>query len=218
MIKKWIASLGVILGVGILAVSCAQSIVRKESPQIVRGEVHVNLVKLSEIDPDIVVDFRYATDDNFLKKGVYPRNEAFIINSAGQRLKRVNDRLEEQGFGLKVWEAYRPPWVQKEMWKILPDDRYVADPSLGSRHNRGCAVDVTLVDAQGNELEMPTLFDDFSEKAHPEYSDVSPIAIRNRQILRAAMMAEVFEPFPTEWWHFDDPNWRDYPILDVNPY
>ncbi len=104
------------------------------------------------------------------------------------------------------------------MWKILPDERYVADPGKGSRHNRGCAVDVTLVDMQGVEQEMPTPFDDFSEKAHRDYADLSPLALHNRQILEKAMTEEDFIPFPTEWWHFDDPQWESHPVLDVNPY
>ncbi|MDX9753847.1 MAG: D-alanyl-D-alanine dipeptidase [bacterium] len=185
---------------------------------VVTGEVPKNLVALHEIDPGLVIDLRYATPDNFLKKAVYPQNTAYIIDTVGQRLKEVNLALQAQGLRLKVWDAYRPLWVQKEMWQILSDPRFVADPRKGSIHNRGCAVDVTLVDSQGQELEMPTPFDDFSEKTHHDYADLSEAALRNRAILRTAMEQAGFQILPTEWWHYEDPAWQDYPVLDVDPY
>lgn len=211
------AKLAVILAV-VFCLSCAGAISLKGSDNVIQNDELYGLVKITDVDPDIAIDLRYATDDNFLHRKVYPENVAFILESVGRRLKRVNDRIKAQGLRLKIWDAYRPLWVQKEMWAILPDENFVADPAKGSRHNRGCAVDVTLIDAQGNELEMPTPFDDFTEKAHPDYMDLSVAAIQNRKILRDAMTGEGFLQFPTEWWHYDDPDWENHPVLDVNPY
>jgi len=101
------------------------------------------------------------------------------------------------------------------MWELVPDSRYVADPRKGSRHNRGAAVDVTLVDSSGNELLMPTAFDDFTERASRSSPDAPPEALRHRALLEQAMSSEGFLPLPSEWWHFDDPEWQKYPLLDV---
>lgn len=178
----------------------------------------VELVNLREIDDTLVIDAVYATADNFVNQPLYPANELFIVPEVGERLKRVNEALKEKGLRLKVWDAYRPLQVQKKMWELVPDERYVANPADGSRHNRGCAVDVTLVDAQGNELAMPTGFDDFSEKAHLDYMDLPEAVIANRQLLIEAMRQEGFEPLETEWWHYDAEGWQRYPVLDRNPY
>jgi len=123
--------------------------------------------------------------------------------------------LAGQKLGLKLWDCYRPLSVQRKFWALVPDARYVANPAKGSRHNRGAAVDLTLVDATGRELDMGTAFDDFSERAHRDARDVSEAARGHRATLEAAMAAEGFLGMPTEWWHFDYGDWRKYPIADV---
>lgn len=173
------------------------------------------LVDLAATDSRIVIDLRYATADNFTGQKLYPVARCLLRATAAERLKRVQDRLARQDLGLKVYDAYRPLSVQKKMWAIMPNEGYVANPAKGSRHNRGCAVDVTLVDAHGRELEMPTPFDTFSEAAHRNYRGGSEAARRNRQTLEDSMRAEGFIGLPTEWWHFDAPDWQQYPVLDV---
>jgi D-alanyl-D-alanine dipeptidase len=126
----------------------------------------------------------------------------------------VQASLAKQGYGLKIWDGYRPLSVQKAMWAVMPNADYVANPAQGSRHNRGAAVDVTLVDAKGKEVEMPTKFDDFTPKAAPE-AEATPAATKHRAVLRKAMEAEGFTVLKTEWWHYDAPGWKDYPITDV---
>ena len=108
--------------------------------------------------------------------------------------------------------------MQRRLWAAHPDPTFVADPTQGSRHNRAAAVDVTLVDRHGRELAMPTAFDEFTDKAHREYADLPADVIAHRDQLERAMVAEGFEPLPSEWWHFDAPGWQDLPLLDVNPY
>ncbi|MBN2355061.1 D-alanyl-D-alanine dipeptidase [candidate division KSB1 bacterium] len=174
------------------------------------------LIDLQKLDDSIAIDLRYATADNFLGRAVYSDTRCFLRRCTAERLVRVQKRLQPMGYGIKVWDGYRPLFVQKQMWEILPDAKYVANPATGSRHNRGAAVDVTLVDAQGNELEMPTPFDDFSEKAAAHYEDVSEAALKHRQILQSAMTAEGFQIYHAEWWHFNDPEWEKCEILDVD--
>ena len=127
---------------------------------------------------------------------------------------RVNKALREQGFGLKVYDCYRPLAVQKKFWEIMPDERYVANPEKGSRHNRGSAVDVGLTDLQGRDMAMPSGYDDFSERAHRNYPKTPESERKNSLILEEAMKKEGFIPYPTEWWHFDDAGWEKFPYAD----
>lgn len=174
-----------------------------------------NLIEVKRLCPRIAFDIVYATDANFTGKAVYPSPHCFLLKTTAERLARVQHRLEKIGLGLKVYDGYRPHSVSKKFWEFLPDPRYVANPIEGSRHNRGAAVDLTLIDGEGRELPMPTGFDDFSEKAHRNSMGLSTEAICNRQILEDAMEAEGFVPFAYEWWHFDDPEWKNFPILDL---
>jgi D-alanyl-D-alanine dipeptidase len=176
------------------------------------------LVDLQVVDPTLVIEARYATTNNITGVRLYPDSRLFLEQSAAACLSRVQKALRERGLGLKVFDAYRPLSVQRRLWQVKPDPNYVADPAKGSRHNRGCAVDVTLVDRDGQELAMPTAFDEFSEKARRDYQDLPPDVLRNRQILEEAMTTEGFEPLPTEWWHFDAPGWQHYEVIDANPY
>ncbi len=180
------------------------------------AQEEADLVDIQALDPTIIVELKYATDDNFAGQRVYPADsKAYLRLEVAEKLVRVQEKLQEIGLGLKVFDAYRPHAVQYKFWELVPDPRYVADPALGSNHNRGAAVDVTLVDSEGNELLMPTGFDDFTEKAHRDYYDLPEEAIKNRELLEEYMTAEGFVPLPTEWWHFDDEYVCDYPVLDI---
>lgn len=180
------------------------------------------LVELVQIEPGIVLDMRYATANNFTGKAVYPSGRCYLLADIAKRVAAVHKALKAKGLGLKVYDCYRPFSVQQRFWAIMPDERYVLEPRRengvivkSSRHNRGAAVDVTLVDAHGQELAMPTEFDDFTEKAHRGSKAASAEASRNSAILEQAMAAQGFEPLPTEWWHYDGPGWQAAPPLDL---
>lgn len=176
------------------------------------------LVDISTVNPSIVLDMRYATANNFLNRKMYSVARCALRASVAEKLSRVQEELQQMGLGLKVYDCYRPLSVTQQMWDVLPDPRYVANPARGSRHNRGAAVDLTLIDQYGTELEMPTDFDDFTERAARDYrgSDVSDRARRNSQILEDVMTKHGFVPLVTEWWHFDAENWQQFSLLDVS--
>jgi len=174
-----------------------------------------DLVDIKEINLRIIVDIKYATEDNFTKKKLYESNKCFLRRSTAFKLDTVQRKLEGMNLGLKVWDCYRPFAVQQILWAILPDERYVANPKKGSRHNRASAVDVTLVDLRGKELQMPTGFDDFSPRAHRHYEDLPEGVIRNRTLLEGLMKRTGFIPLPEEWWHYDDEKWMEFDIINV---
>jgi D-alanyl-D-alanine dipeptidase len=176
------------------------------------------LVELTRLDPTIRLDIRYATADNFLGRPVYEQARAFLQRPAAEALIRVHRALDATGFGLLVFDAYRPWSVTKLFWDMTPPDQraFVADPARGSKHNRGCAVDLTLYDrATLQSVPMPSEFDDFSERASPDYAGGTREQRERRDLLRAAMEREGFSVEPNEWWHFNYRGWREYPILDV---
>jgi D-alanyl-D-alanine dipeptidase len=172
-------------------------------------------VDVRSIDPSIRVNLRYATTRNIFGKRLFSASRALLRRPVAERLARAQARLRREGMGLEVWDAYRPPSVQWRMWRLRPGSRFLANPRRGSRHSRGAAVDVTLVDRNGRPLPMPTDFDEFSRRAHPAYAGAAPAARRNRARLRRAMEAVGFRQNPGEWWHYDDPNWRRYPLLEL---
>lgn len=174
------------------------------------------LVLVSNLDSTIIIEMPYATKDNFVGQVLYDTTLCFLRKSVAERIIRVQQKLKKQNLGLKIWDGYRPQSVQYKMWEIVQDPQFVADPKKGSRHNRGAAVDVTLVDASGQELEMPTYFDDFTEKAHRNYSELSSEVIQNRKILTEVMKEESFIPLASEWWHFDTLNWESYSLLNIS--
>ena len=174
------------------------------------------VVDATEVVKDLVVDLRYATEDNFLKRKVYPEGaRCLLLPESAERLRKAADVLRQQGYRLKVYDCYRPRAVQWEMWKIFPKPGYVADPRFGSNHNRGAAVDLTLVTLEGQEVEMPTAFDDFTPSAHHGYKGGSEASRKHREILRAAMEGAGFTKNPMEWWHYDLPGATKLPVLDV---
>jgi len=174
-----------------------------------------DLVDMKEVNPRIVIDIKYSTEDNFTKKRLYDSNTCFLRKSAAIRLDAVQKELEKVNLGLKVWDCYRPLAVQRIFWAILPDERYVANPETGSHHNRASAVDLTLVDSQGKELQMPTGFDDFSPRAGHGYQDLPDQVIRNRELLKGLMEKAGFISLPEEWWHYDDENWLQFDLMDI---
>ena len=177
---------------------------------------NIDFVELKTFNSNILLDIRYATKNNFLKKPVYPSARCFVLRKVAVKLDSIQKELESLGLGLKIFDGYRPLSVQIMMWDILPDNRYVADPKDGSRHNRGAAVDVSLVDSNGVELEMPTTFDDFSEKAAHDYMELSQEKLKNRELLKVIMEKYGFVSLNSEWWHYDLKNYNDYRVVDYS--
>ena len=179
------------------------------------AQCDTSIVPLSSIDSTIVTDVKYATINNFTGQVLYPTDKVYIRKIVGEALAKVQTYLLENfKLQIKVFDGYRPLSVQKKMWKIMPDDRYVANPATGSRHNRGAAVDLTLIDSTGTELEMGTEYDNFTEKAHYDYPDLSEKIKSNRKILLDTMVKFGFSPIESEWWHFDFNGWKKFSILD----
>jgi D-alanyl-D-alanine dipeptidase len=177
-----------------------------------------DLVEIVGLDPTIKLDIRYATARNFVGRPVYAQARAFLQRPAAEALVRAHRALQSKGYGLLVFDAYRPWSVTKLFWDVTPRSKrdFVANPKKGSKHNRGCAVDLSLFDLRsGSELEMPSAYDEMSPRASPGYAGGSAEARARRDLLRAAMEAEGFTVEPNEWWHFNCREWREYPILDV---
>jgi D-alanyl-D-alanine dipeptidase/kynurenine formamidase len=177
-----------------------------------------DLVELVALEPTIRLDIRYATANNFVGRPVYGEARAFLQRPAAEALVRVHRALAKDGFGLLVFDGYRPWTVTKLFWDLTPEDKrvFVADPQKGSKHNRGCAIDLTLYDlATGKEVVMPGAYDEMSERSYATYDKGEAKARERRDLLRQAMEHEGFFVYPWEWWHFDYKDWRDYPILDV---
>ncbi len=178
-----------------------------------------DLIELKTLDPSLKLDIRYATKNNFLGRPVYPEARAFLQRPAAEALVRVNQALKRQGLGLSIFDGYRPWAVTKIFWDETPADKheFVADPAKGSRHNRGCAVDLTLFDLKsGKPLPMPSDYDEMNEKSHPDYTGGSPETRANRDTLRKAMEAEGFSIYPNEWWHFDCKGWEHYGLMNLS--
>ena len=177
-----------------------------------------DLVELVKLDPTIKLDIRYATKNNFLGKPVYKQARAFLQRPAAEALVRVNQSLRARGFGLVIHDGYRPWSVTKAFWDATPADKkiFVADPAQGSRHNRGCAVDLSMFDMKtGKEVQMPSEYDEMTERSHINYECATPEAKRLRGILKSAMEAEGFVVYEPEWWHYDYKDWKEYPIGNV---
>jgi D-alanyl-D-alanine dipeptidase len=191
----------------------------RDRPPQEQGEFRTpDLVELKRLDRTIRLDIRYATAGNFVGRPVYREARAFLQRPAAEALVRVHRSLRKQGYGLVVFDGYRPWRVTRLFWDLTPDDRkeFVADPARGSRHNRGCAVDLTLYALKtGRQVEMPSAYDDFTERAHINYAGGTEEQRRLRELLRAAMEAEGFTVYEPEWWHYDYKDWREYPILDL---
>lgn len=184
------------------------------------------LVNVKELIPNVVLDIKYSSVDNFTDQKLYTTNECFLMIKTIKMLQGIQDSLSKitefnnhtypQGIGIKIYDGYRPRAVQYLMWEILPNTVYVANPATGSVHNRGGAVDISLVDlATGEELLMPTEFDFFGDEAHHFYTgDLPQEAINNRELLRTVMEKFGFNYYVIEWWHYTLPSPSNYPLLD----
>lgn len=179
-----------------------------------------SLVELySQERPNILLDIVYATKNNFMGEVLYTQPRCFLHKNVLQALLNVADDLVKMGLGIKVFDGYRPIAVQKMMWDKIQDERFVANPyKMKGRHTRGTAVDLTLIDKKGNELQMPTPLDSFEDRAHSDYPDLPSPILQNRFLLRKMMEKHGFTHLPTEWWHYDIKGWEDesmYPALDI---
>jgi zinc D-Ala-D-Ala dipeptidase len=185
--------------------------------ETVEADSNKLLVRLDKFIPGIVLDIKYATTDNFTGKQLYEYPAAYLRYPAAWALRKIQERLSAHNLGLKVWDAYRPYSITERMWDYVLDARYAADPRNGSRHNRGCAVDITLIRLDsGEELEMPTEYDDFTEKAHIDFTDLPDEVLENRNMLIEVMDRYGFGVLPSEWWHFDFNGWEGYELLDLS--
>ena len=177
-----------------------------------------DLVELIKLDPTIRLDVRYATTNNLFGSVFYAQPRVFMQRPAAESLVRVNRKLKPLGYGLLVHDAYRPWYVTKVFWDATPNDKklFVADPSKGSRHNRGCAVDITLYDLKTKRpIEMVSTYDETTDRAYPNYPGGTSLQRWHRDLLRAAMEAEGFTVYEAEWWHFDYKDWQKYPIQNI---
>lgn len=177
------------------------------------------MFELRTIAPNIRYDLRYATANNFVGVRMYPAScsVTFLRAPAANALKKVQESLEKEGLGLKIFDAYRPYSVTCQFWDLVRDERYVAHPAKGSGHNRGLAIDLTIVEFEtGNELEMGTGFDHFSDTAHHGFKGLSEQMRLNRMKLKSIMEQSGFMAFETEWWHYSWPNNKDYPVMDFS--
>ncbi|MGY6551606.1 MAG: M15 family metallopeptidase [Erythrobacter sp.] len=175
-----------------------------------------DLVDLARHDPRLKLDIRYASADNFMGRVLYPEAKAVLQRPAAEALSRVQTRAEAAGYGLLIFDAYRPWRITRQMWEETPSEKreFVADPRTGSRHNRGCSVDLTL-HRDGVEVVMPSPYDDFTPAAYRSNTAAPPEALAASRMLEEWMVAEGFIPLANEWWHYDWKDWRDYPIMDV---
>jgi D-alanyl-D-alanine dipeptidase len=176
------------------------------------------MVELRSLIPDIAYDLRYATTNNFMRRKMYTGNirHTFLRKPAAEALAKVQQELKTKGLAVKVFDAYRPYSVTVKFWELVKDEKYVANPAKGSAHNRGLAVDLTLINLQTKtEVDMGTGFDNFTDTAHHSFSNLIPEVKENRKLLKDTMKKYGFDIFDTEWWHYSWPNVNDYELLDL---
>ena len=182
----------------------------------IKEQPGTQLVEIKKYIPEIVLDIRYATTNNFMHRQMYAEARAFARLPVVLALKAVEDDLKTRGLGIKIYDAYRPYAITVKFYEQAKDTNFVADPRKGSKHNRGCAIDMGLVDLKtGKDLDMPTDFDSFSKKASANYTSLPKQEIANRELLKSVMAAHGFHVIPTEWWHYDFNGWANYPLLDI---
>jgi D-alanyl-D-alanine dipeptidase len=182
-----------------------------ECPVWIRDSDFVNI---RDWNNDFVYDMKYATNDNFLKAKVYDCAECYLRWNTAQALIKANKALMKKGYRIKLYDCYRPLTIQKRMWAIVPNPKYVADPAKGSIHNRGGAVDITLVDKNGKELDMGTAFDHFGPEAAHEFAGLSDQVKKNRALLKKIMKKYGFKPFDSEWWHYNFKDATSFKVAD----
>lgn len=174
------------------------------------------LLEIKKYIPDIKLDIRYASVNNFAKQAVYKQARAFARLPVVNALKNVQDELKKSGLGLKIFDGYRPYSVTVKFFDLASDKSFVANPKEGSRHNRGCAIDLTLINLRtGKELRMPTPYDSFAVEASSDFMDLPRIVIKNRRILRNVMEKNGFKVLNNEWWHFDFQGYKNFELMDI---
>jgi zinc D-Ala-D-Ala dipeptidase len=180
---------------------------------------NLKMVDLKKMIPGIILDLRYETENNFMHRVMYkdkPKT-SFMRLAAATRLARVQKELHQQGLGLKIFDAYRPYSVTKDFWNLVHDERYVANPIKGSGHNRGIAVDLTVINIKTKkELKMPTGFDAFTDSAHHDFVNLPSDVLKNRKLLKEIMEKYGFKAFATEWWHYSLPDPEEYDVMDFS--
>ncbi|MBQ4820797.1 M15 family metallopeptidase [Aquimarina sp. MMG016] len=184
---------------------------RQEVINSIQDNEFINIEELSNY---FVLDMKYATSDNFLKEAVYSCAKCYVRGAVAKALMSANKDFMKQGYRIKLFDCYRPHSVQKKMWKLVPDPGYVANPKGGSVHNRGAALDITLTDLKGNELDMGTAFDHFGKEAAHAYADLSDEVKTNRKLLRGTMEKHGFSTIRTEWWHYNFEGGKKFKISD----
>ena len=200
-----------------VAVPCVEA--QDRPPRDPKATRAPDLVELVTLDPTITLDIRYATTNNFLGKVVYPEARAFLQRPAATALVAAHRELARYGYGLLIHDGYRPWAITKVFWDMTSgyEREFVADPKVGSKHNRGCAVDLTMYDlATGQAVVMPGGYDESSPRSYPTYTGGPPEARAKRDLLRAVMERQGFTVEPNEWWHFNYRDWPSYPILDIS--
>lgn len=188
------------------------------TPPKEEGKRKPDLVELVKLDPTIKLDIRYASTNNFMGTPFYTEARAFLQRPAAEAVVRASKELKQYGYGLIIHDGYRPWYVTKMFWDGTPVDKhaFVADPAQGSRHNRGCAVDLSLYDLKtGQEVQMPSGYDEMSERAYPNYQGGTKEERERRDLLRRVMESEGFTVYEDEWWHFDYKDWNQYPIMNL---
>jgi len=188
----------------------------KRYKQQIKAHPETRLVEIKKYIPGIVLDIRYATTNNFTHHQMYREAKAFARLPVVLALKDVEADLKTRGLGIKIYDAYRPYAITVKFYEVAHDTNFVADPRKGSKHNRGCAIDMSLINLKtGKELDMPTGFDSFSREAAANYPDLPKQEIANRELLKSIMSAHGFKVVPGEWWHYDFNGWAKYPLLDI---
>lgn len=182
----------------------------------IKTDTDKRLVEIIKYIPVLKLDIRYATANNFMHRAMYRQAKAYARLPVAKALREVEADLKTRGLGLKIFDAYRPYAVTVAFYETTPDTNFVANPKFGSKHNRGCAIDLTLIDLKtGKELDMPTGFDSFSKKASANYPGANVQQTANRELLKTIMHAHGFTVLPTEWWHYDFDGWRNYQLVDI---
>lgn len=208
------AFVGSVVLVGILSTAAAQ-----QGPPIDPNATRsADLVELVKLDPTIKLDIRYAGTNNFLGKPVYKEARAFLQRPAAEALLKAHHDLRQHGYGLLIHDGYRPWAITKLFWDMTSgfQREFVADPKTGSKHNRGCAVDLSMYDlATGQAVEMPGGYDEMTPRSYPDYPAGPPDARARRDLLRKVMESHDFTVEPNEWWHFNYKDWKEYPLLDI---
>ncbi len=201
-----------------ITISYADSVIPKNST----NEGDYGLIDLNTLPTNFVIDLRYATENNFAGKQFYPKiAKAYLQESTAEKLMAANEELYQLGYRIKIWDAYRPRRYQYDLRKAANEinpktEGYIANPITGSHHNRGTTVDITLTDLEGRELDMPTGFDHFGKESSINYTGCTKTQMENRELLGKIMEKHGFRRIESEWWHFDDVDCRNYPLLDID--